>query len=724
MKYYILPLMLVISFFFSEPLHAQNVGISDVVFTPNSQAILDLSADRKGFLPPRVVLNSASDPINGVKPEGLLVYNDGGTIGDGDGYYYWDGATWQKMPTVSSTISGSGALNYLPKWIPDGTTLGNSLLFDNGTAVGINTNNPSSTLNVYNGAESTTQTNFTQAVNNSGLLLTSDYTDANYAPGVFWNTQNNNSSKPKAGIYVQHASAGTKMILATSTDYTTGLTNNGIVIDDLGRVGVGTLTPNVALHVVGNGGALNLEGTDHTYIQLYPDGYGAGRKAWIGYGSSASNDLTLTNEISGGRLNLSTNSGGITANSLAGSGTRFVVADVNGNLTATSSIGSGVVTGTGTTNYLARWTPNGSTLGAGVIQDDGSNVGMSIAPNANVKLNVNGNIALNDGDLRLRPAADANHLLGFRSSYAGTAMDGPLLMGHQSGVLGTNNGGDKIALYWNNSQRVGVGGMTAPFSPLHVNSNGAYTTTGNMGSGLIVSNGTAGTAINMGTYDAGQYGYLQSAYVNNAGITRALSLNPNGGNIGIGTTAPIQNLDISGRVHINNGVLQRGGAAITATNDLGLYSRVDGNWIRIVTNNAPVRFFSDDNTGNSINVSVESGGQLYAQKGFRTERHIRFYKRSRSNNQGGVDNLGNYDFCYLGGVAFRNSDSVSDEDDDYQCNVYTQDLNGSAEYNEGENEDFSANFDYTSRPYWRMYSECYQDCSNSTCTAICINFDY
>ncbi|MBL4587492.1 MAG: hypothetical protein JKX84_10635, partial [Flavobacteriales bacterium] len=196
------------------------------------------------------------------------------------------------------------------------------------------------------------------------------------------------------------------------------------------------------------------------------------------------------------------------------------------------------------------------------------------------------------------------------------------------------------------------------------------------------------------------------------------------GNLGLGTTSPIQKLDVNGRINVANGVIQRGGAAITATSDLGLYSRVAGNWMRIVTNNAPINFFSDDNVGTSINVSIANTGVLEAQKGLRTERHIRFYKRSRGNGQGGVDNLGNYDFCYLAGVAFRNTDSNIDEDDDYQCNVYSTDINGSAEQNEGENEDFSANFSYTNRPYWRLYSECYADCSNSTCTAMCINFDY
>lgn len=146
-----------------------------------------------------------------------------------------------------------------------------------------------------------------------------------------------------------------------------------------------------------------------------------------------------------------------------------------------------------------------------------------------------------------------------------------------------------------------------------------------------------------------------------------------------------------------------------------------GTELAFYTNNGLTTSNADNSTER---VRITGAGTLEAKAGMRTERHIRFYKRSRGNGQGGVDDLGNYDFCYLGGVAFRNTDSYQDEDDDYQCNVYTLDINGSAEYNEGENEDYSANFSYATRPYWRMYSECYADCSNSTCSAICINFDF
>ncbi|MCP4427917.1 MAG: hypothetical protein GY803_25820, partial [Chloroflexi bacterium] len=82
------------------------------------------------------------------------------------------------------------------------------------------------------------------------------------------------------------------------------------------------------------------------------------------------------------------------------------------------------------------------------------------------------------------------------------------------------------------------------------------------------------------------------------------------GNVGIGTTDPMHQLDVNGRMHLNNGVIQRGGGAITNTSDLGLYSRNSGHWIRIVSNNAPIKFFSDDGGGSSQNLSIEPNGDL------------------------------------------------------------------------------------------------------------------
>jgi hypothetical protein len=74
--------------------------------TPNASAKLDVYSTDKGFLPPRVILTSASSasPIT-LPAEGLLVYNLGST-GLQAGYYYWNGTSWATIATASSAGNG------------------------------------------------------------------------------------------------------------------------------------------------------------------------------------------------------------------------------------------------------------------------------------------------------------------------------------------------------------------------------------------------------------------------------------------------------------------------------------------------------------------------------------------------------------------------------------------------------------------------------------------
>jgi hypothetical protein len=56
-------------------------------------------------------------------------------------------ATWQNV-SASGAVTGSGTLDFIPKWTPNGTTLGNSLIYDNAASVGIGTTSPSHRLDV------------------------------------------------------------------------------------------------------------------------------------------------------------------------------------------------------------------------------------------------------------------------------------------------------------------------------------------------------------------------------------------------------------------------------------------------------------------------------------------------------------------------------------------------------------------------------------------------
>jgi hypothetical protein len=83
--------------------------------TINSNSILELESTNKGFLPPRVTLNSLSSvaPLSGTVPAGMLLFSSGGSVSDG--YYYWDGAEWKKLDNGNKTLVTKSASATLAK---------------------------------------------------------------------------------------------------------------------------------------------------------------------------------------------------------------------------------------------------------------------------------------------------------------------------------------------------------------------------------------------------------------------------------------------------------------------------------------------------------------------------------------------------------------------------------------------------------------------------------
>jgi hypothetical protein len=95
-------------------IHAQ-VKIGNNPNTINSNSLLELESTDKGFLPPRVALNSTTSvsPLTGTVTAGMLVYNVGGTLPDG--YYYWNGAAWKLVATSELNVVLKNATTTLLK---------------------------------------------------------------------------------------------------------------------------------------------------------------------------------------------------------------------------------------------------------------------------------------------------------------------------------------------------------------------------------------------------------------------------------------------------------------------------------------------------------------------------------------------------------------------------------------------------------------------------------
>lgn len=72
------------------------------------------------------------------------------------------------------------------------------------------------------------------------------------------------------------------------------------------QTGIGTTTPAVKLHVKSNGPIFRLEGSDHAYMELFPQG-SAIRYGFMGFPSSNSTQLFFMNQFTNGSLVFGTN---------------------------------------------------------------------------------------------------------------------------------------------------------------------------------------------------------------------------------------------------------------------------------------------------------------------------------------------------------------------------------------------------------------------------------
>jgi len=208
---------------------------------------------------------------------------------------------------TSGGLGGSGTLNYVSKFSPNGTTLANSLIFDNGTNVGIGSATPDSKLEVFGTGASPSLSSdvgiFKVSGNITQELAFGEYTAA---PFAFWmqtkKSSNDGSSWPLAinplggnvgigtanpigkldvsngtsNMYVGFASTNYPRLYlgGTAASGVAGIINKVNTATTLyfgepgdtggyqfrgtgtfyaqGGVGIGTLSPETKLHVVGN----------------------------------------------------------------------------------------------------------------------------------------------------------------------------------------------------------------------------------------------------------------------------------------------------------------------------------------------------------------------------------------------------------------------------------------------------------------------------------------
>lgn len=385
---------------------AQNVGIGSTTFTPNDDALLELRSTTSGFLVPKMTeaqMNAISGPT-----EGLLVYQTNNT----KGFMYYDGSAWVGFGGAGAGDSddmgdhiATQNIQLSDNWISnDGGNEG--IRVDNSGNVGIGTAVPTQKLQVQ--------------VANNGLNMPLFLRNANNSQsggngiGIGFNSEQN-GDWIKAGIFHERTAnygVGKLHFLVdnVSDNQSVSLAESRMTIDKDGKVGIGTTSPTKALDVKSNAAGVNVITVQNTTASGWSSidfndqsgslstTFGFANSGTSGiftnraYMNSYDHDFVLTrnsseNSIfikgSNGQIGINTNNpqarlhvqGDARITDLAGSGTRMVVADANGDLSTQSIPSGGGGFGSGSTLdlYLTGDVTNQNVSGVSIIRLDANN---------------------------------------------------------------------------------------------------------------------------------------------------------------------------------------------------------------------------------------------------------------------------------------------------------------------------------------------------------------
>ncbi len=491
------------------------------------------------------------------------------------------------------TVTGTGTTNYIPKFT-GASAIGNSLIYDNGTNVGIGTTSPAVKFHSYGGAlsvgdESSYSARFSNN-SNKGVVIGYDSTNnkghiGSINPAVAWtdlilNANGGNvgigTTSPQKKLHVANGNDGAIQLGsstyygiiehdATSTGaniYTTAAASGGghifkvgtseyMRITSGGNVGIGTTSPLRKLTVTGSSGTTMIA-LENFGIDYYGIGMPSGSADMAFYSSASTERMRIT---SGGSVGIGTPS-------------PSALLDINGTSTVQQNLSIA------NDRQFSLYSD-----GTRMIINSVKNVPLAIYTNDTERMRIT------SGGLVGIGTTSPNQLLSISSSAVGGSTFGLYntasntdnrnwalkLNANNYGDLGffvsSSNGGNpesgSIPMLINKSGNVGIG-TTSPSAKLEV-----------VGGGIRFGNGTI----------IGELGYSSRAEIgtisnHNLGFTTnsiTQMLITSGGNVGIGTTSPTYKLQVNGTA-----------AAASNAEVLRLYNTLDGglkiNFANAVTN--------------------------------------------------------------------------------------------------------------------------------------------
>jgi len=338
--------------------------------------------------------------------------------------------------------------------------------------------------------------------NNSGTITMQAATPGLRTAAVSLNQIQYNTTNGSAITYTHAAIIQGLGILQLFAAGSLTVTNAyGLLLNDLNEYGYPS-TGAGALSITNRWGIYQDSTTDANYL---------GGSVLIGTTTNAG----FKTDINGTFRAVST----VTLSSLGGVGTRMVVADASGVLSTQAIPGGGGISGSGTTNYVAKFT-GASSIGNSQVFDDGTNVGIgTITPT--VKLQIEG------------PSGAGGSVL-FQTARASGFGSTELFQYYVTGGAdyGSNFGINVSSATNGRASIIFKGNSLASSGELIFNTN-------NTNRVQIFSGGNVGinTTTDAGykTDIAGTLRSTQSAYFATAS-----------GSVGVGTTTPTQKLSVSG----------------------------------------------------------------------------------------------------------------------------------------------------------------------------------